>query len=101
MSYNYASKHGSAVAQCMGYKEFPDENAYDDACYIKDALKWVFKITGLKKLSVYSDDDLFKQNYDVVTPIIALKRFPKRKRRNHHRINRHLSVKNGLDRCAP
>ncbi len=43
MSYNYASKHGSAVALRMGYKEFPDENAYDDACYIKDALKWVFK----------------------------------------------------------
>lgn len=68
MSYNYASKHGSAVALRMGYKEFPDENAYDDACYIKDALKWVFKITGLKKrLSVYSDDDLRKQNYDVDT----------------------------------
>lgn len=48
MSYNYASKHGSAVALRMGYKGFPDENAYDDACYIKDALKWVFKITGLK-----------------------------------------------------
>ncbi len=49
-------------------KNAPDENAYGDAYYIKDGLKWIFNITGLKKrLGVYSDDDLRKQNYDVDT----------------------------------
>lgn len=59
MSYKYVGKHGSAVALRMGYKECPDENAYEDAYYIKDGLK--------KRLGVYSDDDLRKQNYDVDT----------------------------------
>ncbi|EAA8738574.1 TPA: hypothetical protein ACS54F_001669 [Salmonella enterica] len=68
MSYKYVSKHGCDVALRMGYKECPDENAYGDAYYIKDGLKWIFNITGLKKrLGVYSDDDLRKQNYDVDT----------------------------------
>lgn len=35
---------------------------------LKMGLKWIFNITGLKKrLGVYSDDDLRKQNYDVDT----------------------------------
>ncbi|HFW0235537.1 TPA: hypothetical protein ACIARU_004134, partial [Salmonella enterica subsp. enterica serovar Reading] len=56
MSYKYVGKHGCDVALRMGYKECPDENAYGDAYYIKDGLKWIFNITGLKKrLGVYSD----------------------------------------------
>lgn len=49
MSYKYVGKHGCDVALRMGYKEYPDENAYGDAYYIKDGLKWIFNITGLKK----------------------------------------------------
>lgn len=49
MSYKYVGKHGCDVALRMGYKECPDENAYGDAYYIKDGLKWIFNITGLKK----------------------------------------------------
>ncbi|HCI3339940.1 TPA: hypothetical protein NOZ13_004402, partial [Salmonella enterica] len=36
MSYKYVGKHGCDVALRMGYKEYPDENAYGDAYYIKD-----------------------------------------------------------------
>ncbi|HGA6453926.1 TPA: hypothetical protein ACIS73_004238, partial [Salmonella enterica subsp. enterica serovar Saintpaul] len=45
MSYKYVGKHGCDVALRMGYKECPDENAYGDAYYIKDGLKWIFNIT--------------------------------------------------------
>lgn len=59
-------KHSQACALRMGYEEFPDENAYGGAYYIKDGLKWIFTIVGLKKhLGLYNDDELRNEKYDV------------------------------------
>ncbi|MES0232041.1 hypothetical protein [Citrobacter portucalensis] len=61
-------KHARVHALRLGYEEFPDENAYGGAYYIKDGLKWIFTIVGLKKhLGIYNDDDLRNEKYDVDT----------------------------------
>lgn len=61
MSYKYVGKYGCDVVLWMGYKECFDENVYGDVYYIKDGLKWIFNIIGLKKwFGVYSDDDFCK-----------------------------------------
>lgn len=39
-------KHARVHALRLGYEEFPDENAYGGAYYIKDGLKWIFTIVG-------------------------------------------------------
>lgn len=73
MSYKYVGKHGSAVALRMGYKECPDENAYEDAYYIKDGLKWIFNITGLKNGWVFTVTMIFVNRIMMWIPIIVLK----------------------------
>jgi hypothetical protein len=61
-------KHARVHALRLGYEKFPDENAYGGAYYIKDGLKWIFNIVGLKKhLGIYNDDDLRNEKYDVDT----------------------------------
>ncbi|WP_393949182.1 hypothetical protein [Kluyvera intermedia] len=68
MSSLTTGKHSRACALRMGYEEFPDEKAYGGAYYIKDGLKWIFNIGGLKShLGVYNDDELRNENYDVDT----------------------------------
>lgn len=50
---------------------YPDENAYSGAYYIKNGLKWIFNIQGLKKdLGVASNEQLSHENYDVETYVI-------------------------------
>lgn len=54
------------IALQLGYERVPDPDAYMGAYYIKDGLKWIFNIVGLKKtLNVGSDEDLKAQDYDV------------------------------------
>ncbi|HGG9109387.1 TPA: hypothetical protein ACJJYX_004276 [Enterobacter cloacae] len=56
------------IALALGYERVPDEEAYTSAYYVKNGMKWIFNIVGLKKtLNVSSDDELKQQDYDVET----------------------------------
>ena len=56
------------IALKLGYERVPDEDAYTSAYYVKNGLKWIFNIVGIKKtLNVSSDDELREQDYDVET----------------------------------
>lgn len=68
MDYINNGKHTRKKALGMGYTEVPDENAYSGAYYIKNGLKWIFNIQGLKKdLGVVSNEQLSQENYDIET----------------------------------
>lgn len=54
------------LARALGYQEISDTNAFKGVLFVKDGLKWIHNIDGLKNhLGVTSSQELALLDYDV------------------------------------